>query len=101
MNAVGGGSMVNLNLAFSPDLPQVRETIQAWRKRGHVDDELLSDNEIDRAYAWVKSYVLTRKVSPKEINRNNQLLFDGNSQADTYHLNTKVNNLMVLTKFLL
>ncbi|MDC3181204.1 GMC family oxidoreductase N-terminal domain-containing protein [Gammaproteobacteria bacterium] len=90
--AVGGGSMINLNLAFPPDLPQIRDRIHSWRKWGYVDNELLNDTQIDQAYEWVKSYVLTRKVGPEEINRNNQLLFEGDKHSDTYYLNTRIND---------
>ena len=90
--AVGGGSLVNLNLAFAPTLPQIQAALQAWRSGGAVNKSLFSEASISDAYEWVKLYTRTRKVKNEEINRNNQLLYNGSRFADTYHLNTKLND---------
>ncbi len=91
---VGGGTTVNLDLAFSPLLPQIKEKLKSWvedkRLPNHFFHQSGSDwYKLEAAYQWVTAHVLTRTVSENEINKNNQLLKDGSPQARTYDLNSR------------
>lgn len=77
--AVGGGSIVNLDLAFSPLMPWILRE-KGWVKanpslrslfhKGSGEDwEHLRD-----AYNWVKDKLGTRKVDKAEVNANNAIL---------------------------
>ena len=74
---VGGGSTVNIDLAFAPTTPSVRRCIDAWIAAGRVDAERFSAPTLAKAYAWVRRRMRTRKLSEEEINPNNRVLWDG------------------------
>ena len=89
--AVGGGSTVNIDLAFAPTLPIVRRRIEAWRNDGRIGPEVTPE-AVRNAYAWVRQRVGTRTPGTSEINPNNQVLWDGARRQgltpDLYDLNT-------------
>jgi len=81
--AVGGGTTVNVDLAFAPTLPAVRRRLETWS--WDVD-------AFARADEWVRPTIGTRAVDTSEINANNRILWDG-AQAiglapSLYALNT-------------
>ena len=84
--AVGGGTIPNIDLAFSPLLPMVQERLNLWRQRGLKEAWV---QQVPSAYDWVKQHVGTRKVTDAEINKNNRILLNGISTARTYDLNQK------------
>jgi choline dehydrogenase-like flavoprotein len=90
--AVGGGSAVNVDLAFAPTLPFVRARFRAWREGGLIDRDQWTESQVAVAYEWVRQTIGTRTPTPAEINRNNQILWDGAKLAglepSLYDLNT-------------
>ncbi|HEV8145015.1 MAG TPA: GMC family oxidoreductase [Bryobacteraceae bacterium] len=76
-NAVGGGSLVNVDLCFAPTLPSVKFKIDQWRKEGRIGANDFTPAELEKAYAWVKQAIGTRVLSESEINPNNRTLYDG------------------------
>jgi len=90
--AVGGGSLVNVDLCFAPTLPTVQSRIASWRQAGRIGDGDFTIDEVARAYEWVKSAIGTRVLSEGEINANNRTLWDGAKRLDLhpklYDLNT-------------
>ena len=91
-NAVGGGSAINVDLAFAPTRTSTLSRFQEWRKNGIIKSNQWTDSEIQTAYAWVSKKVGTRAVSEKEINANNKILWEGAKRAgrtpSLYELNT-------------
>jgi choline dehydrogenase-like flavoprotein len=90
--AVGGGSLVNVDLCFSPTLPSIQTKIASWRREGRIGNDDFTLDEITKAYEWVKAAIGTRVLSKKEINANNRALWDGAMRAGLhpklYDLNT-------------
>ncbi len=86
--AIGGGTTVNIDLAFSPELPSIREALNRWIKEGRLHPNFAP--EVDKAYAWVKKTIGTRTVNYDEVNLNNRLLLKGSPTARPYELNAKV-----------
>ncbi|MBX3486736.1 MAG: GMC family oxidoreductase [Candidatus Paracaedibacteraceae bacterium] len=91
---VGGGTTVNIDLAFSPELPQIQNKLSSWVNSGALDKTFFHKNHNDwkklkEAYQWVQQTVHTRHVDSDEINRNNRILFDGDPLAKTYDLNSR------------
>jgi choline dehydrogenase-like flavoprotein len=94
--AVGGGTIPNINLAFSPLLVEVKKQIRSWINHGYIPHTFIhaSESEEDwqklaNAYSWVCQKVGTRIVQKQEVNQNNKILLDGIETATTYALNTK------------
>ena len=89
---VGGGSTVNVDLAFAPTLPFVRERIESWRKSGLIPEDHWTPAEVQRAYGWVVETIGTRTPSPEEVNANNDILRRGAEKVGLeprlYDLNT-------------
>ena len=75
--AVGGGTSVNIDLAFPPTHPSVRHQIDSWRREGRIPDDQFTPDDLARAYAWVREKVGTRTPAESEINANNRALWDG------------------------
>lgn len=75
--AVGGGTVVNLNMAFAPTMPIVRHRFHLWHEKKLIPDDIWTDEEIDRAYAWVEALFKPRTVAWNEINHNNVALMAG------------------------
>lgn len=76
-HAVGGGTAVNVDLAFSPLKPLIQARIEGWRKNHRIRPGQFTRPEMEKAYAWVKEKVGTRAVSKNEINANNRILWQG------------------------
>jgi len=72
--AVGGGSLVNVDLCFAPTLPSIQFKIDQWRKDGRIGAKDFSLEELAKAYDWVKAAIGTRVLSEAEINSNNRAL---------------------------
>ncbi len=92
--AVGGGTIVNLDLAFSPLLPSIKSQMMNWMMRRQLDSKLIHEigrdfAKIEKAYEFVKASIGTRQVEFGEINTNNRLLLNGHSSAKPYALNQK------------
>ncbi len=75
--AVGGGSLVNVDLCFAPTLPTVQFKINEWRAASRIGPNDFTKDELGKAYEWVKSAIGTRVLSESEINTNNHKLWDG------------------------
>lgn len=95
---VGGGSTVNLDLAFPPWLDSIRDKISGWVTQTpelhaffHSSDPQSANwSELNRAYDWVESKLRTRIVNPSEINANNAILMSLDpslGEPATYKLN--------------
>jgi len=91
-NAVGGGSLVNVDLCFAPTLPSIQAKIAGWRREGRIGDGDFALDPLAKAYEWVKAAVGTRVLSESEINANNRALWDGAKKMGwhpkLYDLNT-------------
>ncbi|AIK96736.1 NAD(P)-binding protein [Candidatus Odyssella acanthamoebae] len=90
----GGGSTVNLDLAFSPLLPSIKEKLQSWIDQGSLPSYFCHQKdqdwaELEHAYSWVSRKLMTRQVNINEINKNNFPLKEGATLAETYCLNSR------------
>lgn len=87
---LGGGSTVNIDLAFSPLESTVQARINAWIEDGLMDSAYSTDR-LATAYEWVRGTIGTRTLSESELNNDNQVLWDGASaygaDPSLYHLN--------------
>lgn len=97
-HAVGGGTAVNVDLAFSPvTTPSIQTRINQWATNGLIDNSILPTDpnlrlqKLTSTDDWLTSQLKTRKVEVSEINANQHVLYDyasvGNATADTYSLN--------------
>lgn len=91
---VGGGTTVNVDLAFSPELPQIQKKLSSWVDMGALHRDFFHEKQNDwvklkKAYLWVQQMLHTRHVSRDEINENNKILFEGSPLARTYDLNAR------------
>lgn len=90
--AVGGGSTVNVDLAFAPTLPFVQSRLEGWRRSGLLPADQWTAEEVERAYDWVMRTIGTRTPTTDEINPNNDILRRGalatGYQPSLYDLNT-------------
>jgi choline dehydrogenase-like flavoprotein len=88
---VGGGSTVNIDLAFSPLEATVQSRLQAWIDEGRLDRHLYDIESIRQAYDWVRRTIMTRELSESELNRDNLVLWKGAKafgiDPSLYHLN--------------
>jgi choline dehydrogenase-like flavoprotein len=75
--AVGGGTTINIDLAFPPTHPSVQHQIELWRREGRILPDQFTRDQLERAYAWVRASVGTRTPAEAEINPNNRALWDG------------------------
>jgi hypothetical protein len=89
--AMGGGSTVNIDLAFSPLEATVQARIEKWREDGLIDAEYYTPERISAAYEWVRTTIRTRELSQSELNRDNLVLWNGAKafgiDPSLYHLN--------------
>jgi choline dehydrogenase-like flavoprotein len=87
---LGGGSTVNIDLAFSPLESTVQARINAWIEDGLMDRSY-STERLATAYDWVRKTIGTRTLSESELNNDNRALWDGASaygaDPSLYHLN--------------
>ncbi len=89
--AMGGGSTVNIDLAFSPLEATIQARIAAWIEKGLIDGRFYTQERMWETYEWVRKTINTRAVSETELNRDNQVLWDGAKaygvDPSLYHLN--------------
>jgi hypothetical protein len=87
---LGGGSTVNIDLAFSPLESTVQARINAWIEEGLMDSSY-STERLASAYEWVRKAIGTRTLAESELNNDNKALWDGASaygvDPSLYHLN--------------
>lgn len=87
---LGGGTTVNIDLAFSPLESTVQARINAWIEDGLMDSSY-STERLATAYDWVRKTIGTRTLSESELNNDNKALWDGASaygvDPSLYHLN--------------
>jgi choline dehydrogenase-like flavoprotein len=87
---LGGGSTVNIDLAFSPLEATIQDRINAWIADGLMDSAYSTEN-LAAAYEWVTETIGTRTLSESELNNDNKALWDGAAaygvQPSLYHLN--------------
>jgi choline dehydrogenase-like flavoprotein len=87
---LGGGSTVNIDLAFSPLESTIQARINAWIEAGLMDSAY-STEPLASAYEWVVKTIGTRTLHESELNNDNQALWDGASaygvDPSLYHLN--------------
>jgi hypothetical protein len=97
--AVGGGSLVNVDLSFAPTLPTVQFKINQWRSAGRIGADDFTNADLAKAYEWVKAAIGTRVLSESEINTNNRKLWDGallsKLHPKLYDLNTSSGQIAV------
>ena len=87
---LGGGSTVNIDLAFSPLESTIQARINAWIEAGLMDTAYTTEH-LATAYAWVRETIGTRTLSQSELNNDNRVLWDGAAaygvDPSLYHLN--------------
>jgi len=76
-SAVGGGSTVNIDLAFDPTSPLLLERIQGWVREGRLPADRYAPRALRAAYAWVQERMGTRALLESEVNANNRVLWRG------------------------
>ncbi|WBU59936.1 GMC family oxidoreductase N-terminal domain-containing protein [Paracoccus albus] len=88
---LGGGSAVNIDLAFSPLEATVQARINEWIESGLMDGDYYATDSIAAAYQWVREAIGTRTLSESELNNDNRVLWDGAASygvdPSLYHLN--------------
>jgi choline dehydrogenase-like flavoprotein len=89
---VGGGTTVNIDLAFSPvTTPNVQQHIAQWIEDGLIDGRFYTPDKIAEAYAWVRSHVPDYHVPQSELNPDNLVLWNGalayGAEPSRYYLN--------------
>lgn len=89
--AMGGGTTVNIDLAFSPLEATIQSRIANWIEKGWLDGRFYTQQRISAAYQWVRNAISTRAVTEAELNRDNRALWDGANafgvDPSLYHLN--------------
>lgn len=87
---LGGGTTVNIDLAFSPLESTIQARINAWIEDGLMDSAY-STEPLAAAYDWVRETIGTRTLSESELNNDNRALWDGAAaygvDPSLYHLN--------------
>ena len=91
---IGGGTTVNIDLAFSPLLPSIKNTLTRWIKQDRIPSYFVHQNGEDfgvihNVYEWVRKSIGTRAVDYQEINPNNLILLKGYPSSVPYELNAK------------
>jgi hypothetical protein len=89
---VGGGTTVNIDLAFSPvTTPNIQAHIAQWIEEGLIDGSFYTQEKLTEAYAWVRSHVPDYHVPQSELNPDNLVLWNGalayGAQPSRYYLN--------------
>ncbi|MEZ4496902.1 MAG: GMC family oxidoreductase N-terminal domain-containing protein [Thermomicrobiales bacterium] len=87
---LGGGSTVNIDLAFSPLESTVQARINTWIEDGLMSPAY-STEPLAAAYDWVRTAIGTRTLSESELNNDNRALWEGAAafgvDPSLYHLN--------------
>jgi hypothetical protein len=88
---MGGGTTVNIDLAFSPLEATVQARIGKWKKKKLIDPRFYTQEDLSAAYQWVRQKIETRQLSQSELNQDNKVLWDGAEafgvDPKLYHLN--------------
>ena len=88
---VGGGTTVNIDLAFSPLEATIQARVGEWKEKGLIDARFYTQEHLSAAYQWVREKIQTRQLSQSELNQDNQVLWDGAElfgvDPKLYHLN--------------
>jgi hypothetical protein len=74
---LGGGTTVNIDLAFSPLMPNIQKHIAEWAAAGLIDGRFYTPERIAAAYEWVSHSVPNYLVSESELNPDNLVLYRG------------------------
>jgi len=89
--AMGGGSTVNIDLAFSPLEDTIHSRIANWIDKGYIDGRFYTTDRLAATYQWVRNIIHTRAVTQCELNCDNRALWDGANaygvDPSLYHLN--------------
>lgn len=88
---MGGGTTVNIDLAFSPLEATIQARIEEWRENGLIDKRFYTLERMAKAYEWVRDTIKTRTLSQDELNQDNKVLWNGAARLgidpQLYHLN--------------
>jgi GMC oxidoreductase len=88
---LGGGTTVNIDLAFSPLEATIQARVGAWKEQGLIDARFYTQADLSAAYQWVREKIQTRQLSQTELNQDNKILWDGAEafgvDPKLYHLN--------------
>jgi hypothetical protein len=88
---MGGGSTVNIDLAFSPLEATIQARVDVWKEQGLIDARFYTQEDVAAAYQWVREKIETRQLSQHELNQDNKVLWDGAERLGVdpklYHLN--------------
>jgi GMC oxidoreductase len=88
---MGGGSTVNIDLAFSPLEATIQARVDVWKEQELIDARFYTQENIAAAYQWVREKIETRQLSQHELNQDNKVLWDGAEHLGVdpklYHLN--------------
>ncbi len=94
---MGGGTTVNIDLAFSPLESTIQARVDEWSAKGFIDGRYYTPERISAAYQWVREAIGTRAVSESELNSDNLALWNGalafGVNPSLYHLNRFPTNL--------
>jgi GMC oxidoreductase len=88
---MGGGTTVNIDLAFSPLEATIQARVGEWKEKGLIDARFYTQEDLSAAYQWVREKIHTRQLSQSELNQDNKILWDGAEafgvDPKLYHLN--------------
>jgi hypothetical protein len=88
---LGGGTTINIDLAFSPLMPNIQKHIGDWASAGLIDKRFYTPQNIATAYDWVTRTIPNYHVEQSELNPDNLVLWDGavkyGAQPSRYNLN--------------
>jgi hypothetical protein len=88
---MGGGTTVNIDLAFSPLEATIQARVGEWKEKGLIDARFYTQEDVAVAYQWVREKIQTRQLSQSELNQDNKVLWDGAEEfgvdPNLYHLN--------------
>jgi len=88
---MGGGTTVNIDLAFSPLEATIQARVGEWKEKGLIDARFYTQEDVAVAYQWVREKIQTRQLSQSELNQDNKVLWDGAEEFGVdpklYHLN--------------
>ena len=88
---MGGGTTVNIDLAFSPLEATIQARVGEWKEKGLIDARFYTQEDLSAAYQWVREKIHTRQLSQSELNQDNKVLWDGAEafgvDPKLYHLN--------------
>ena len=97
---LGGGSTVNVDLAFSPLEAAAQARISRWVEGGLVDSRYFGLQQLSQAYSWVRETLATEFLDQSRINENNRVLFEGSRrygvEPKLYQLNRRLDGVTAL-----